>query len=120
MKAIKFSESELEFLQNHYELELMDAENYVGEIKNILKKLGAIEKEIVKEKPVKKPGKKPGRPAKVKKAIVEKTPPPVVLPEKKTPAKKTGKKTRKAKAVKKPVAKPASKPVAENPVKQTP
>jgi hypothetical protein len=54
MRAIKFSESELEFLKNHYELELLDAENYVGEIKNILKKLGVIEKEIIKEKPEKK------------------------------------------------------------------
>ena len=49
MKTIKFSDSELEFLQNHYELELADAENYVGEIKNILTKLGVIEKEITKE-----------------------------------------------------------------------
>ncbi|HPS66141.1 MAG TPA: helix-hairpin-helix domain-containing protein, partial [Ignavibacteria bacterium] len=45
---------ELEFLQTHYELELLDAENYVGEIKNILKKLGVIEKEITKEKPFEK------------------------------------------------------------------
>ena len=67
MKTIKFNESELEFLQNHYELELLDAENYVGEIKNILKKLGVIEKEITKEKPVKTSGKKRGRPKKEKK-----------------------------------------------------
>ncbi|MEI7500486.1 MAG: hypothetical protein WCK84_08540 [Bacteroidota bacterium] len=71
MRSIKFSESELEFLQNHYELELLDAENYVGEIKNILKKLGNIEKEITKEKPAKKSGKKPGRPKKVQKAAPE-------------------------------------------------
>jgi hypothetical protein len=67
MKTIKFNESELEFLQSHYELELLDAENYIIEIKNILKKLGVVEKEAVKEKPVKKTGKKPGRPKKEKK-----------------------------------------------------
>jgi len=64
MKSIKFKESELEFLQTHYELELLDAENYVGEIKNILKKLGKIEKEIIKEKPAVKTEKKRGRPKK--------------------------------------------------------
>ena len=77
MKTIKFSESELEFLQNHYELELLDAENYVAEIKNILKKLGVIEKEIVKEKPEKKTGKKLGRPKKKKKVASK----PPVQPE---------------------------------------
>jgi hypothetical protein len=73
MKSIKFSESELEFLQTNYELELLDAENYVAEIKNILKKLGKIEKEIIKEKPVKKTEKKRGRPKKAKKAPAEVT-----------------------------------------------
>lgn len=73
MKSIKFSESELEFLQTNYELELLDAENYVAEIKNILKKLGKIEKEIIKEKPVKKTEKKRGRPKKTKKAPAEVT-----------------------------------------------
>lgn len=33
MKAIKFTESELEFLINHYELELLEAEAYMGEIR---------------------------------------------------------------------------------------
>ena len=69
MKSIKFSESELEFLQNHYELELLDAENYVGEIKNILKKLGTIEKEkeVTGEKTSRNTGKKRGRPKKTQK-----------------------------------------------------
>jgi len=38
MKSIKFSDSELEFLKNHYEFELVGAENYISEIKNILSK----------------------------------------------------------------------------------
>ncbi len=101
MKAIKFTEAELDFLQNHYELELLDAENYVGEIKNILKKLGVIEREIAKEKPVKKPVKKAGRPKKEKKATAETVAPPVVKPVKKTAVKKGAKKTT-AKAVKQP------------------
>lgn len=67
MKAIKFNEAELEFLQSHYELELLDAENYVGEIKNILKKLGVFEKEIAKEKPEKK-----ATPTKVTKKVAKK------------------------------------------------
>jgi hypothetical protein len=57
MKAIKFSETELEFLTNHYELELTEAENYISEIKNILKKLGVAGKEAIKEKPAKKSAK---------------------------------------------------------------
>jgi len=73
MKPIKFSESELEFLQNHYELELLDAENYVGEIKNILKKLGKIEKEkeVAGEKTSRNTGKKRGRPKKTPNVVAE-------------------------------------------------
>jgi len=104
MKAIKFNEAELEFLQSHYELELLDAENYVGEIKNILKKLGVIEKEIIKEKPVKNAGKKRGRPKKEKNVAVEKVA-PVLKPAKKTAPKKAGKEVKKAVEEKAPVAK---------------
>lgn len=64
MKSIKFSENELEFLKNHYELELADAENYVSEIKNILTKLNKLEKPGIVEKTGKKTGKKRGRPRK--------------------------------------------------------
>jgi hypothetical protein len=104
MKSIKFSESELEFLLNHYELELLDAENYIGEIKNILKKLGKIEKESTKEKPIKKTGKQRGRPKKVQKvtagaaAIVPVKPDNSLKPAKKTTAVKAAK--GKAKAIK--------------------
>ena len=101
MKTIKFNEAELEFLQTHYELELLDAENYVDEIKNILKKLGVVEKEVTKEKPVKTSGKKRGRPTKEKKPVAEKIAVPALKPAKKTPAKKVARKA--TKVVKKSV-----------------
>jgi len=84
MKSIKFNASELEFLKNHYELELVDAENYIGEIKNILKKLGVSEKNIPEtttQKPVDKQKKgKRGRPKKVIEEIIVD---PAMEPEKK-------------------------------------
>lgn len=113
MKAIKFSESELEFLQNHYELELYDAENYVSEIKNILKKLGVIEKEIIKEKPAKVKSKQRGRPKKEKNIAAEIIPAPV-KPVKKAAPKKAAKKVKPVKAAKiKPVKEKAAEQKAE-------
>jgi len=63
MPSIKFTESELEFLVGQYELELIEAEKYIGEIKNILKKLGVISKDISGKKEIKKKRGR-GRPAK--------------------------------------------------------
>ena len=40
MKSIKFTELELEFLRTQYQLELLEAEKYVQEVKNLLVKLG--------------------------------------------------------------------------------
>ena len=40
MKSIKFTEQELEFLRKQYQLELVEAEKYVQEVKNLLVKLG--------------------------------------------------------------------------------
>ena len=131
MKSIKFNESELEFLKNHYELELSDAENYVSEIKNILKKLGVIEKEIVKEKPAKTTGKKRGRPRKEKPADEQHVTPAPAKPEKKAgrktrKVKKAARKAVKAKPVEtksvvaapaKPAVKKAAKKVAKKVVK---
>ena len=125
MKAIKFSDSELEFLQDHYELELLDAENYIAEIKNILKKLGAIEQEIALPKPVKKAAKKTGRPKKEKTVVAEAVAPPVVKAVKKATPKKAVKEVVKpVKKVAKPAkkaakpAKKAAKPVATTPAAQ--
>ena len=109
MKTIKFNEAELEFLQTHYELELLDAENYVAEIKNILKKLGVVEKEVTREKPVKKSGKKRGRPAKEKTPVAETVPAPVLKPVKKTPAQKAPAKKTPAKKVAQKATKPVRK-----------
>ena len=108
MSTIKLSESDLYFIRNHYEGELADAETYIKQVKEILKKLGKnpiVEDVIVKE--VKKRGPKPktivaaehkapkrrGRPPKVSlPAAVEKSvPAPALKPApglKKTAAKK--------------------------------
>jgi len=91
MKAIRFSESELEFLKNHYELELVEAENYISEIKNILKKLGVLVKEAVQEKPVTKGRKGRGRPKKTE---------AIVTPKEET-VKKRRRRTRKQKSKRK-------------------
>ena len=70
MRSIKFTQEELEFLQGQYELELIEAEKYIGEIKNILKKLGVITGENKeKSEPAKKRGR--GRPAKAPAQVKE-------------------------------------------------
>lgn len=87
MKTIKFNSNELEFLRNHYEMELADAENYVLEIKNLLKKFTTDEKPVTVEKSPKKSSGKRGRPKKEEKQSEVL---PVAAPaekEKKTPAK---------------------------------
>lgn len=52
MKSIKFTEQELEFLRTQYQLELVEAEKYVTEIKNLLSKFGdkSVKTEPVQEK----------------------------------------------------------------------
>ena len=65
MPSIKFTEAELELLVGQYELELIEAEKYIGEIKNILKKLGVVYHEVSEKQ--EKTGKRGrGRPAKAK------------------------------------------------------
>jgi len=68
MPSIKFTEAELEFLVGQYELELIEAEKYIGEIKNILKKLGVISKDTTGKNEIKK---KRGRGRPSKEAIAE-------------------------------------------------
>lgn len=48
MRSIKFTEEELEFLKGQYELELIEAEKYITEIRNLLKKLGNVSAESPK------------------------------------------------------------------------
>jgi hypothetical protein len=122
MKTIKFSETEIEFLRNHYELELLDAEKYISEIKNILKKLGVIEKEMIQENALKTVSKKRGRPKKEKKAPAVKAEKkaPVAKPEKKALPAKAEKKALPAKVEKKAVpVKNEKAPAAKATVKQT-
>jgi len=64
MPSIKFTAAELEFLVGQYELELIEAEKYVGEVKNILKKFGVISKDIPGKNELKKKRGR-GRPAKI-------------------------------------------------------
>jgi hypothetical protein len=67
MKTIKFSETEIDLLKQIYSEELELAENYVRQIKEVLKKLGVVS-EPSPEKPGEKeakPGKKRGRKPKV-------------------------------------------------------
>jgi hypothetical protein len=68
MPSIKFTDTELGFLRNHYEQELMDAEMYVAEIRRILSKFGKTEKENITSAPQKK---RRGRPAKKSKPVTE-------------------------------------------------
>ena len=88
MPNIKFTEAELEFLVGQYELELIEAEKYIVEIKNILKKLGVVYHEVSeKQEKTKKRGR--GRPAKV--AVKETREP---QPKKEVKEKKKGKRGR--------------------------
>lgn len=62
MKTIKFSEKELGFIRQQYQVELEEAEEYVENLKNILNKIGSPEtftpvEEVVKE--TKRRGRKP-------------------------------------------------------------
>ncbi|MCX6281435.1 MAG: hypothetical protein NTU51_05695 [Bacteroidetes bacterium] len=111
MRSIKFTEAELEFLVGQYKLELIEAEKYIGEIQNILKKLGVISKDI-SVKNENKPKRGRGRPAKATKhenrvSAVKETPEP-----KKKKAGKPGRpKKRGPKKETNRAAKPALKPI---------
>jgi hypothetical protein len=112
MKSIRFSESELEFLKNHYELELVEAENYITEIRNILSKLGVLAREVKADKPA-KAGKKRGRPKKKEVAPVAEAAPEPKKAKKKVRRRKAKKAAPKKVVVKKaPVKKAAPKKAA--------
>lgn len=124
MKAIKFSDTQIAFLREQYTEELANAEKYVEQVKDILKKLGgesdsneeASEKEIkkslkkekkqkVKTAEVREP-KKRGRKPKAVVAVAEETPAVPAEP------KKRGRRPRIQVEVSKPVAQSAE-PVAQ-------
>jgi len=100
MPSIKFTDNELEFLRNHYEQELADAEMYIADIRKIISKLGKAEAENQQEAPKKKRG----RPAKALTVVKE------VQPTETTEKKKRGRKpgSKNAKAAKKKAAKKAA------------
>jgi len=68
MKTIKFSEKELGFIRQQYQVELEEAEEYVENLKNILNKIGSPETFTSVEEVDKEP-KRRGRKPKVKKEI---------------------------------------------------
>lgn len=141
MKSIKFSDEQLEFLREQYTEELANAEKYVEQVKEILKKLGAEVKasKIGTDQPVKvekKRGRKPkvavaevkepkkrGRKPKV--AVADAPVETPVKPEKKTKLKKVANSTKKQvnakgkpaeKRVTKRTRKSVAKPAVEAPV----
>lgn len=71
MKSINFTEKELEFLQQQYSSELANAEQYVDQVKEILKKLGSPPKQTREETTEQEPkaGKRRGR--KPKAVVIE-------------------------------------------------
>ena len=73
MKTVKFSEEEISFLRQQYSEELAQAEKFVKQIKDVLKKLGAPAKEAPIEKEPKIP-KKRGRKSKKSKTLEPKVP----------------------------------------------
>jgi hypothetical protein len=110
MKSIKFTDDELDFLRTQYQLELVEAEKYVQEVKNLLEKLGVPTTED--ETPAKrKPGRKrkQAQPieevpvTKVKRGRKPKSESPEILKEIKVKATKVGRK-KPLKKVKTPVA----------------
>src|ERR1039457_4130920 len=67
MKSIKFSDSELMFIRQQYQVELEEAETYVENLRNILKKINSptMEKETIEVIEKKRRGRRP----KVKKEL---------------------------------------------------
>lgn len=69
MKTIKFSEKELGFIRQQYQVELEEAEEYVENLKNILNKIGSPETFTPVEEVVKEP-KRRGRKPKVQEEVI--------------------------------------------------
>jgi hypothetical protein len=96
MKSIKFSEDELDFLRTQYQLELVEAEKYVQDVKTLLKKLGVphTTKEPMSDVKIqKKRGRKP-------KSVEEKAEIKVVKKKRKTRSDKGGSRLKPIKPVK--------------------
>ena len=113
MKSIKFSDQELEFLRNQYQLELVEAEKYVTEIRNLLSKFGdkPVKTEPVQEKKSQRGRKKaePPKEAPVKKGKRGRKPKVQSLPE------TTEKTEKKSKPPRKPNASKEKAPIIKKP-----
>jgi hypothetical protein len=62
MKTIKFSEKELGFIRQQYQVELEEAEEYVENLKNILNKIGTPEPFTLAEQVAKQPARRGRKP----------------------------------------------------------
>ena len=126
MKTVKFSEEEISFLRQQYSEELAQAEKFVKQIKDVLKKLGAPAKEApIEQEPkvLKKRGRKlktktlepkvPKKRGRPKKIVVPTTIEAVIVkvakPAKKAKLKKRVAAKPKVKVAKKAISKPAPK-----------
>jgi len=119
MKAINFTDQELESMIEMYTAEMEEAQMYIGQIQELLKKLGAKPTKVTPVEKESKQGKKRGRKPEVK---IVSTPVPtaksVPVAANKANTKKTAAKS-KVVVEKKPVAKPAPKKKAEKMVAAT-
>ena len=69
MRKVTFSEKELEFIRQLYQVELKEAEEYVENIKNILRKINAPETIIIAEPVEKEPARSERKTRSFKKPI---------------------------------------------------
>jgi len=69
MRTVSFSEKELEFIRQLYQVELKEAEEYVENIKNILRKIDDPETIIIAEPIEKGPVRRERKPRSLKKPI---------------------------------------------------
>jgi len=89
MKTIKFSDQELGFIRQQYQVELEEAEEYIENLKNILNKIGAPETFTTPEKDVMEPARR-GRKPNVRKDLP--TPEAEPVEKKRKPRSDKGKK----------------------------
>ncbi|TRZ74059.1 MAG: hypothetical protein D4R97_04480 [Bacteroidetes bacterium] len=72
MKSIKFTDDELDFLLDQYQMELEEAEKYVESLRNIIKKLGNPKPKKVAEPVEKQPKKRGRKPKLIKEQVLAK------------------------------------------------
>jgi hypothetical protein len=97
MKSIKFTDDELDFILDQYQMELEEAEKYVESLRNIIKKLGNPKPKKVAEPVEKQPNKRGRKPKLIKEEVLVKP-----IKKKRKPRKDKGKGRRKGVKLVKP------------------